>query len=423
MKKIKNTLYISFISGLVGGSAVFISLFAIGDNIGNAFSIFNFNDKNQQTQQQKVEKKQESNEPKLSKKNSKLRNLNQLTIDVVDESNPSVVNISIYKDVTQYEVRQQQLPSPFDRYFQIEPQIREKSTENIKVGGGSGFIVDSDGIIVTNKHVVSQDNVEYKIQLSNGNTYQAKVIARDPIFDLAMMKIDAKEKLAAIELGDSNNLKIGETVIAIGNALSEFENTVTRGIVSGIGRKIRAGGGNGEVKVIDKAIQTDAAINPGNSGGPLLNLEGKVIGINTAVSEQGQSVGFAIPINQVKQTIESVIKQGEIIHPWLGVRYIQVNSRVAQLNKLPVDYGALIVGNREQNKLAVIPGSPADKASLKVNDIILRIEGAKITEENDLQSIISQKKVGEEISLEVLQNGERKTIETTLEKRPSKNKK
>lgn len=418
MQQYKN-LYISFFSGLIGGIAVFVALFAIGDNITRAFSIFDFdNNKTQQTQQ--IEQPQSNNNTdKQDKLTTKKKDFNELTIDVVEETNPSVVNISIYKDVNRYQVRQHQLPAPFNRYFNIEPELHKQGSKKVKVGGGSGFVVDSNGIIATNKHVINQRNVEYKVQLASGETYQAEVIAKDPIFDLAMLKIEPKQKLREVELGDSDELKIGETVIAIGNALSQFENTVTRGIVSGVGRKIKASGAKSQVKVIDEAIQTDAAINPGNSGGPLLNLQGEVVGINTAVSRKGQSVGFAIPINQVKQTINNVVENGKIVHPWLGVRYVEVTPRISQLNKLPVDYGALIVGNRQQNKLAVIPGSPADKAGLEANDIILKIDGTKIGQDTNLQTIIARKEVGDEVTLEILHEGNRKEVQVELEARPS----
>ena len=409
--KTNNTtsIYSSVFAGLLGGILAFSSLFFVGGDYTDGFNIFNNTNNNTQTEQRSIG----------TCESNRCVTLEEATIDVVDRSNPAVVNISIFKEVSgrQY----QDVPPPFDQYFELRrpQQPTPQEGEKIKVGGGSGFLVSSDGIIVTNKHVVSREEAEYKVQLANNKEYDAEVLAKDPIFDVALLKIDGEE-LPTLNLGNSDNIKIGQTVIAIGNALSEFENTVTRGIISGVGRKIQASGGRfGEVKVIDKAIQTDAAINPGNSGGPLLNLKGEVIGINTAVSEQGQSVSFAIPINQVKQTVESVKQTGKIVRPWLGVRYLQITPRVSRINQLSVDYGVLIVRGSTPEQLAVIPNSPADQAGLEENDIILEVNGKKLNDENQLREIIAQHKVGETIQLKVLDQGEEETIEVELEEMPS----
>ncbi|MFB6182117.1 MAG: S1C family serine protease [Candidatus Magasanikbacteria bacterium] len=411
-----------FLSVVIGLALVGISFFIAGySNQNFSFPFFDLgekktrsSDKVQTGKQAKEEiSKHSSKETGAQQDNIGVPTLEEATISVVEDSNPAVVNISIYREVSQ---RRQRIPEPFRKYFEIQPQPKPEQ-EKIKVGGGSGFIVDSSGVIVTNKHVVNHRAVSYKVELANGNTYDAKVIAKDPLLDLAIMKIE-ENNLPTLELGDSDKLKVGQTVIAIGNALSEFENTVTRGIVSGIGRKIQAGGLNGEVKVIDKAIQTDAAINPGNSGGPLLNLKGEVVGINTAVSEQGQAVGFAIPINQVKSTINSVIKNGKIVRPWLGVRYLQINPRIAEMNNLKVGYGALVIRGDSRGDLAVVPGSPADKAGLEENDIILEVNGEKLKGGNTLRTMISKQKVGEKIELTILQDGEKKQVTVELGKMP-----
>ena len=345
------------------------------------------------------------------------------TIEVVDFANPAVVNITISRDVARLRnFNRNQFP--FDDFFGFdapleftlpddenpEPQLRE-------VGGGSGVIIDASGLVVTNKHVVSDEEAIFTVTLSDGTEYEAQVLAKDPVLDLALIKIDGSD-LPTLPLGDSDAIRPGQSVIAIGNALAEFGNTVTRGVVSGVGRRVQAGDGRGFSEVLDQAIQTDAAINPGNSGGPLLNLAGQVIGINTAVSSRGQSVGFAIPINAAKKTIESVQENGRIIRPWIGVRYIPVTPRLAEENNLGVTYGALIAGGASPEAPAVISGSPADKAGLAANDIVLEINGEKLEDKDSLAVIISRYDVGDTISLLVLRDGEQKERIITLEEFP-----
>jgi serine protease Do len=274
--------------------------------------------------------------------------------------------------------------------------------------------VADDGLIVTNKHVVADDEAVYKVKLSDGKEYDAKVMAKDPVLDVALIKIEANN-LPTLKFGDSDKLKLGQSVIAIGNALAEFGNTVTRGIVSGIGRKVEAGGSFGFTEVIEQAIQTDAAINPGNSGGPLINMAGEVVGINTAVSSEGQLVGFAIPINAAKKTIESVQKTGRIVRPWLGIRYVAVTPRLAEANKLKVNYGFLIIGDSANDELAVIPGGPADKAGLAENDIILEVDGKKMADKESLANEIGKHNVGDVVDLKILHKGEEKNVKVKLE--------
>jgi len=232
--------------------------------------------------------------------------------------------------------------------------------------------------------------------------------------DIAILKIEGKD-LPCVELGDSLGLKVGQSVIAIGNALGEFRNTVSTGVISGLSRSVTAGGvGIGTEQLIG-VIQTDASVNPGNSGGPLLNIAGQAIGINTAVAQGAENIGFAIPINEVKNAFQSVKENGRIIRPWLGIRYALINKEIAEANKLSVDYGALIIRGEEQTDLAVIPGSPADKAGLEENDIILEIGGQKINEDNPLIKAISRFKVGDEIELKILHKGGEKRVKVVLE--------
>lgn len=347
------------------------------------------------------------------------------TIEVVEKVNPAVVSIAILQDVSQLRRPRRAQTFPFDDFFfgfpfelQLPeqgppPRAEEREPDLRQVGGGSGFIIESDGLIVTNRHVVDSEQVKYKVILANGDEHEAKVLAKDPVLDVALLQIEVKD-LPTLKLGDSDKLRLGQTVIAIGYALSEFGNTVTRGVVSGIGRRIEAGDGQGFSEVLEEAIQTDAAINPGNSGGPLLNLAGEVVGINTAVSSRGQSVGFAIPINNVKKTIESVRATGRIVRPWLGVRFMLITPRVAEVNKLPVKYGALIVRGESREELAVVPGSPADKAGLVENDIILEINGKKLEDRDSLSKEIAKYNVSDKIILKVLHKGEEKEVKVTL---------
>jgi len=348
-------------------------------------------------------------------------------ISAVEKVAPAVVSIIVTKDLPKIQEYYSPFNSDFFRQFfgqdfenffgPSSPSAgrgEQGGRQKQEIGGGSGFIITADGYIVTNKHVALDQQAEYTVLMNDGAKYAAKVLARDPINDLAILKIDAKN-LPTVELGDSANLKVGQSVIAIGNALGEFRNTVSTGVISGLSRSITAGAtGLGSEQLIN-VIQTDASINPGNSGGPLLNIVGQVIGINTAIAQGAQNIGFAIPIDEVKSTIESVRQYGKIVRPWLGVRYISINKAIAKANKLAVDYGALIVRGETAADLAVIPGSPADKAGLVENDIILEVSGKKIDKNNPLALVIGKFKVGDEITLKVLHKGEEKEVKVKLE--------
>lgn len=253
------------------------------------------------------------------KKEKDLNDLNliqKLSItDVVKKSNPAVVSVIITQEVPKYEVIQNNNPiqfDPFNLFSQFNfPSYRQNGTEKKTVGGGSGFLVSPDGYIITNKHVISLSNATYTVQLSNGKKYEAVVVARDPVMDVGVLRI-VGTKFPYLKLGDSDSLEIGEQVVAIGNALAEFQNSVSQGIISGLGRNLTATNGTGGVENLDKVIQTDAAINPGNSGGPLINMEGEVIGVNVAVVQGSQSIGFALPINAVKPTVKAIIKNDTV---------------------------------------------------------------------------------------------------------------
>jgi serine protease Do len=343
------------------------------------------------------------------------------TIDVVKKASPSVVSIIISKELSKLYGKTGRNIMPFDNFFdfgfpgdfQFEPAPQGNGKQ--RIGGGSGFIVSSDGLIVTNKHVVEDAEAEYTVVMNDGKEYQAKILAKDPVNDLAIIKIDA-QNLAPLPLGDSGALQIGQTVIAIGNTLGEYRNTVTRGLVSGINRVVEAAGSlDGGFEVIQEAIQTDAAINPGNSGGPLLNLAGEVIGVNTAVSRAGQSVAFAIPINSVKKSVESVKKNGRIVRPWIGVRYHLIDEEVAKKNNLPVQEGAIIVGDVSRKEFGVIFGSPAEKAGLQEGDIITKVNGEKIGVGHALSNAIMKYNPGDEVLFTVLSKGKEKEVKVRLE--------
>ncbi|MDQ3075889.1 MAG: trypsin-like peptidase domain-containing protein [bacterium] len=356
----------------------------------------------------------------ISQKEPTVLNQESMVVDVVKKTNPAVVSIVISKEVPKYEtyVNPNQERDPFGGMFPgfnfNVPQYRQNGMEKKEVGGGSGFFVTSNGLIVTNKHVVDQKDVEYTVYTNDGKKYTATVVARDPVLDIALIKVTGFG-FPFLSLGNSDSLQVGHTVIAIGNALSEFRNTVSVGVVSGLSRSITAGDNTGKTELLDHVIQTDAAINPGNSGGPLLNLKGEVIGVNVAVAQGSQSIGFALPINTVRGAIDSVKSTGKIVRPYLGVRYVAINATMKEKNNLSVDYGVLVKAGATPADLAVIPGSPADKAGIVENDIILEIAGVKLDEGNNLASIIRQKKVGDVVMLKILSKGVQKTVYVTLE--------
>lgn len=362
---------------------------------------------------------------------------------VVEKSSPAVVSIIITKDVPKLQnfyfdpFGDGSGSSLFDQFFGSpapgalngrvpnQPQPGSGGTVRQEIGGGTGFVVSADGLIVTNKHVVADNAAEYTVLTNDGREYNAKVLGRDRTNDVAVIKVDPNNpskgkgvsQMDTLPLGDSGQLKIGQTVIAIGNALGEFTNTVSKGIVSGLRRNIMAGGFSGSEQ-LDQLIQTDAAINEGNSGGPLLNLKGEVIGINVAIAQGAQNIGFALPIDTVKNTISSVQKNGKIVQPYLGVRYVVINPGLKQQNNLPFDYGVLVARGQNPGDLAVMPGSPADKAGIIENDIILEVNGIKIDDENPLARMISGFSVGQTIELKVWQKGDARTISIKLEEAP-----
>jgi len=333
-------------------------------------------------------------------------------IEVAKKVCPAVITIVISKDLPKVEGF---YFLPFGDQQFIMPKLNKK-TEKTKIGGGSGFIVSPDGYVLTSSHVVADPKADYTVILEPKKKYPAKVISRDPINDIAILKINVKN-LPYLELGDSNKIELGQTVVAVGNALGEFHDTISTGVVSGMSRVITAFSGLTDTTAqLRGLIQTDAAINPGNSGGPLVDIEGRVIGINTAMVMGAQNIGFAIPINYAKKDLEEVIKYGKVRRPFLGVRYILLNKEIAEKNKLPVNNGALIV-REALGESAVVKGSAAEKAGLKEYDIILECNGEKITEKNPLANMLQKFKINEEIELKVLREGEEITLKVKLEEK------
>ena len=340
------------------------------------------------------------NDSKETLINGKKKDVNQLSktkvvyvdesdavIDVIDKASPAVVSI----------VRKEVLFDPFNGPFKSENSI------------GTGFIVDGEkGIIFTNRHVVEGENVTYSVVLGDGEkTFDVDKIYRDPVNDFAILQITTNgEVLTGLNLGDSDKLKVGQTVVAIGNALGQFGNSATKGIISGLGRLIYARSSIfGPPEALKNVIQTDAALNPGNSGGPLLNLSGDVVGINVAISQGGQNIGFSIPVNSLKRVVDGFYKTGKISHPFLGVEYNPIDKDMAKRAEVPV--GAFIQ--------TVVADSPAQKAGIKPGDIILKINGIRLDEKtNSLRKVIAEQKVGTEIEIVLQRDGKEVTVKAML---------
>jgi serine protease Do len=317
-----------------------------------------------------------------------------MIIDIVEKTSPAVVTVGISKTERFSTI------DPFDPFSLFETQEQQ-----IEQDIGTGFIVDPNGLIITNKHVVSDLGASYRVITADSQTYEVQNIYRDPSNDLAILKIDS-QNLPTIELGDSNSLRVGQFALAIGTALGEFRHTITTGIVSGLGRGIIAGSPfAGYIEQLDDVIQTDAAINAGNSGGPLLNLAGQVIGVNVAVAQNAQNIGFAIPINTVRAVLDNFRQTGEFSRPFLGIRYSDITKEAAILNEIPE--GAYVI--------EVVSGSSAAEAGIQAGDVITEIDNQKIKEtDNSVAEIINKKRVGETIAVKIWRNGETRQIDIKL---------
>ncbi|MFC1625304.1 S1C family serine protease [Patescibacteria group bacterium] len=347
-----------------------------------------------------------------------------LVVEVVSEVSSAVVSVVATKDLP---VIEEYFISPFGEddffnqffpEFQV-PQYRQKGTEKRQVGSGTGFFVSKDGFILTNKHVVADKEAEYSIIMNDGSSLSVEVLGLDPIQDIAILKANSSGGKAGsfnyIPLENSDKIKVGQTVVAIGNTLGQFQNTVSIGIISGLDRTVVASNATGESEQLQTVIQTDAAINPGNSGGPLLSLNGRAIGINTAMAQDAENVGFALPINLAKRGISDVKEFGEIRYAFLGIRYLLITSVVKEEKELSVDYGALLVDVDGQP--AVFKDSPAEKAGLQKGDIILEFNEVRVDQKNTLAQLITDSRVGDIIKLKILRGGEAQDISVTLDQR------
>lgn len=343
----------------------------------------------------------------IQKQQIVLKNQGQLISTIANQVSPSVVSV---------EVTGQSQSSGFQSYF---------GQSNTTESAGTGIIIDKSGVIVTNRHVVPAGTTSVSVTLSDGTKYTnvqvlGRTAASDPL-DVAFLKItDTKGKsLTAATLGDSSQVGIGDSVIAIGNALGQFQNTVTSGIISGHGRSVQAGDSNGtSTEDLEDLFQTDAAINEGNSGGPLVNLEGQVIGINTAIAGNAQNIGFSIPINDVKGVIQSVLTSGKLERPYLGVQYIPITADMAKQYDLGASQGVYIPPSVMVGSDAIINGGPADKAGVKEGDIITKVNNDTIDESHSLTSLLNKYAVGNKITLTIVRSGKPITVDVTLGEAP-----
>lgn len=316
-------------------------------------------------------------------------------ISSVKKVSPAVVSIIYTKDVRVF--------NPF-----LSPFDDQGGTIEQQQGGGTGFIITSDGLIATNRHVADVEGAKYSVISADGKKYDAEVVSKDPIYDFAILKIEARG-LTTVEFGDSDDLEVGQRVIAVGNTLGEFQNSVTVGVLSGKERTIQASDSTGSsFQSMDNLLQTDAAINEGNSGGPLVNLRGQVIGINTATAAKGQAegVGFAIPINSLKTAIDSIGKYGKIVRPYIGIRYVTVDKKIAAIKGMKEAKGILVIGDESKSMPAVISGSPADKAGVKEGDVIIQMGSENIDQSSSFIKLLSKYQPGNEVTLRIVRDGE-----------------
>lgn len=340
-------------------------------------------------------------------------------IKITKVAMPAVASIIVGKDYEEIlRERPYELMVPHEDHVDLpipEEELPHTQGGKIRIGGGSGFVVDPSGLVLTNKHVVQDPKAEYLVTLPNEETYPAKVLARDPMNDVAVLKIEA-ENLPYIGLGDSDIIDLGQSVLAIGTALGEFQNTVSCGIVSGLSRFINAiTDQDGNSQRLRGLIQTDAAINPGNSGGPLVNLRGEVIGINAAIVFGAQNIGFAIPINKAKRDLVELKKYGRIRRPFLGIRYILLNPILTKRFRLPVENGAFVLREGLPGRSAVMPGSAAYKAGIREGDVIQKLNHKQITEKNAIEDALEDIPIGSTVPVEIWRKGEIKQLSVVAE--------
>ena len=328
--------------------------------------------------------------------------MNSPVVEIAKKVCPAVITVIASKDLPRAE-----------NFYSFPYKGKLQKTQ---IGGGSGFIISADGYVFTSNHVVSDVSANYTVILDPRHKYPAKILSRNPINDTAVLKIEGAD-FPFLDLADSNKIELGEEVVAVGNALGEFTDTLSTGIVSGLSRFINAFGGlDNQMQNLRGLIQTDAAINPGNSGGPLINMDGQVIGINTAMIAGAQNIGFAIPINYAKKDWEEVKKYGKIIMPFLGVKYVLISKDMAEANKLPVNDGALVV-REALGESPVVKDSAAEKAGIKEWDILLECNGEKITAKNPLANILQKCKIGEKTQFKILRDKKNISLNVILDEK------
>jgi serine protease Do len=353
----------------------------------------------------------------LSKQEKIVTSQSQLINQIAKSVGPSVVSVNVNIDAAS------STGSSSDDGFGLFGFSQPEEEQ----AAGTGIIISSQGLIITNRHVVPAGTTNVSVTLSDGTELKnvsvvGRTAATDSL-DIAFLKINNTEghKLTPAVIGDSSSVQVGDSVVAIGNALGQFQNTVTSGIISGYGRSVQAGdsSGTGSTENLDDLFQTDAAINEGNSGGPLVNLNGQVIGINTAIAGDAQNIGFAIPINDARGLLEQVLKTGKFSVPYLGIRYIPLTSDVANEYNLKTNNGAFIAPSSDASSPSIVSGSPAAKAGLQVSDIITAVNGTNIDQNNSLTSLLDQHAPGDNITLTILRGGSSKQISVTLGSEPS----
>lgn len=328
---------------------------------------------------------------------------------VWEKASPAVVSVVALKDLSEY-------TNQFS-FFGL-PQQTQGNGELSEVSSGTGFIITADGLVVTNKHVVADSEAEYVVILDDGTQLDAEVLDKDTLNDIALIQVTGEDErlgeLPTLEFADSDQISVGDPVVAIGNALGEYSNTTTVGIISATDRQIVASSGGGFSENLVNLFQTDAAINPGNSGGPLLNMEAEVVGMNTAIDTTASGIGFAIPSNDIATVVKSYQEFGRIMRPFVGVRYIPVTPEVQVRFQVEVDTGVLIVGDQKAGTPGIVEGSPAEEAGLKEGDVILMVDDKELTSSYSLSNAIAGYLVGDVVTLKIWRDGEEMSIQLKL---------
>ncbi|MDB5160663.1 MAG: putative HtrA2 peptidase [Candidatus Saccharibacteria bacterium] len=346
------------------------------------------------------------NDPSAASRQQIVTSESQLFASIAKNVGQSVVSVDVQSQTTA------------QNFFGVFQPLTQQSA-------GTGFIISDSGIIVTNRHVVPAGTSSVTVTLADGTRLTGvQVIGRTAdtsSLDVAFLKITDKKgkKLTPVKIGDSSKMQVGDRVLAIGNALGQFQNTVTSGIISGYGRDVQAGSqGGSSIESLTDLFQTDAAINEGNSGGPLVNINGEVVGLNTAVASGAQNIGFSIPVNDITGLINSVLANGKLQLPYLGVRYVSLTADIAYQYNLNVDKGAYVVPSTD-GSTSVTPGSPAEKAGIAEGDIITKVNNIAIDNKTSLTSALTRFKVGDTVTLTIIRDGKTITARTVLEATPA----